>query len=161
MVMSCLILADMSLSDQIAIELAHADRQTLTVEGELAKLEQMLGMRKDRAAERAQQFPVRRAAPHAAGQPVQRQPQHPIAGQLSPRSALWLAPIHRSHPHDPARDRTRGVDPRTHERRTPRRMGCSLFRARQSSSAEQAARAREATHSRRRLTTFNRAGESR
>ena len=67
--MSCLILADMSLSDQIAIELAHADRQTLTVEGELAKLEQMLGMRKDRAAERAQQFPVRRAAPHAAGQP--------------------------------------------------------------------------------------------
>ncbi len=68
--MSCLILADMSLSDQIAIELAHADRQTLTVEGELARLEQMLGMRKDRDADRAQQFPVSRAAPHAAGQPL-------------------------------------------------------------------------------------------
>jgi hypothetical protein len=40
--MSCLILSDMSLSDQIAVEVSHANNRTITIEEEMAKLERMI-----------------------------------------------------------------------------------------------------------------------
>lgn len=51
-----------------------------TLDSEMEKLEKLLGARHERDAARAEAFPIRRTAPHAAGKPLS----SPITTETTP-----------------------------------------------------------------------------